>query len=78
MTAFAGEFTELARAAVFFTTDGTLPDESSEKIDMSVTSTEWQVLPGYVTIWKASIPPQAIRDARALPDRRLDARVGDR
>ena len=59
VTAFAGEFTELARAAVFFTTDGTLPDESSEKIDMSVTSTEWQVLPGYLTIWKASIPRQA-------------------
>ncbi len=59
VTAFAGEFTELARACIFFTTDGTLPDESSEKIDMSVTSTEWQVLPGYLTIWKASIPRQA-------------------
>jgi glycosidase len=58
VTAVAGEAVQIARASVYFTTDGSEPDGSSSRVEMSVSGTDWQVLSGYVTSWTATIPPQ--------------------
>lgn len=54
-----GEDIPLVRASVFYTTDGSEPHTLSASIAMSILERSWNLLPGYVTKWEASIPPQS-------------------
>ena len=58
ITATNGNSLPIMRAEVWYTTDGTLPNFQSRKVEMEITSVDWQPLTGYISLWKASIPAQ--------------------
>ncbi|WP_420628276.1 alpha-amylase family glycosyl hydrolase [Candidatus Leptofilum sp.] len=48
----------LDRAEVWFTTDGKLPDTTSEKMPMTVETVDWEAGAGYLSRWHATLPGQ--------------------
>jgi glycosidase len=59
--ATSGEEISLARAVLFYTTDGSRPDSSSAALVMERARLEWDVHAGYLTRWSASVPAQPAR-----------------
>lgn len=56
--ATSGLHLPIETARVRYTTDGSLPAGDSFHVDMQPAHTDWQPLAGYLTRWKASLPPQ--------------------
>lgn len=57
--ATSGTGMPLHRAAIFYTTDGSLPTLDSQSLPMTEETVDWQVSVGYLTRWRAEIPGQA-------------------
>lgn len=57
--ATSGSGLPLARAIVFYTTDGTAPGAHGASVAMAVHGVDWDERAGYVTRWRAVLPPQA-------------------
>lgn len=58
ITATSGAGVRLARAALWYTADGSLPDVSSARLSMEVAAVDWDERVGYLTRWRAVLPPQ--------------------
>ena len=56
--ATSGGAMPLARACAFYTSDGRTPTLASTKIPLAPCAVEWDVLAGYLTRWRAALPPQ--------------------
>ncbi len=56
--ATTGEGMSLSRAAVFYTTDGSVPDAGSVSVPMEVATVDWDSFAGFLTRWRAQLPPQ--------------------
>jgi glycosidase len=56
--ATSGTELEVARATVFFTTDGSLPDAAPQCVTMSQAGADWEPETGFLLRWRAVIPPQ--------------------
>lgn len=56
--ATTGELVPLARAAVFYTTDGSLPNVGASSVLMEPAIVEWDPFAGFLTYWRAELPPQ--------------------
>ena len=56
--AVSGENVPLECAALFYTTDGSLPDTSSSYIPCERMHASWDPLAGYLTHWRAIVPAQ--------------------
>jgi len=49
----------LGRAVVYYTLDGQLPDHRSDRAPMVAAQGEWDLSAGYLTRWRAILPPQS-------------------
>jgi glycosidase len=58
VTALSGAGAGIASARVLYTTDGTLPSDTSPGVAMTRTGTEWVEFGGYAARWEAVIPGQ--------------------
>jgi cyclomaltodextrinase len=58
ITASSGEAVGVVAACVYFTTDGSFPDTHALGVPMTSAEVRWDVHSGYVTCWRAAIPPQ--------------------
>ncbi len=56
--ALSGTGAGIERAAVSYTTDGSVPGPDALQIEMERTGTDWIVFGGYVARWRAAVPPQ--------------------
>ncbi|MEZ4517354.1 MAG: alpha-amylase family glycosyl hydrolase [Chloroflexota bacterium] len=56
--ATSGARLPLARAELWYTTDGSMPDADSAAVTMQPTATDWQFTSGYLTHWCGAIPGQ--------------------
>ncbi len=57
--ATSGEEIPLRQAILYYTTDGSLPDQSAAALPMEQVRTDWDLLAGYVTRWRTTVPAQA-------------------
>lgn len=53
-----GDLLPLSRATLYYSTDGATPDAASAALPMSPQALDWDVQAGYLTRWRAAIPPQ--------------------
>ncbi len=58
ITATSGVEKPIARAEVWFTSNGTLPDATSPKMPMTLETVDWQAGVGYLSRWWAIVPGQ--------------------
>ena len=56
--ATAGERMPVGHATVFFTVDGSAPSETSPIASMESVAVEWDDNAGFLTRWRAVLPPQ--------------------
>src|SRR5207253_9414684 len=56
--ATTGELMPLARAAVYYTTDGSVPHAGSSSVPMQAATVDWDTFAGFLTRWRAELPPQ--------------------
>src|SRR5437763_1828566 len=56
--ATTGEGMSLSRAAVFYTTDSSMPDASSMSVPMEAATVDWDSFAGFLMRWRAQLPPQ--------------------
>jgi cyclomaltodextrinase / maltogenic alpha-amylase / neopullulanase len=57
--ATSGEAVSIAHADVFYMVDGGAPGLSSPAVPMHIAGVDWDVRAGYLTRWRAVLPPQA-------------------
>jgi cyclomaltodextrinase / maltogenic alpha-amylase / neopullulanase len=54
--ATSGTEMPVAEATVFYTTDGSLPDERSARLAMEAARVDWDPQAGYLTYWRVELP----------------------
>ncbi len=59
ITATSGVAVDLARAEVWYTTDGSLPGEDAHRLPMTAVSVDWRPHAGILQHWQVEIPAQA-------------------
>ena len=73
--ATSGEAFRILHAAVYHMVDGGMPSLSSPAVPMHVAGVDWDVRAGYLTRWRAVLPPQA---AGTVVRYRIAGRPGNR
>ena len=58
ISATHGTAIEVERAEVWYTIDGSFPDQQAYKLPMTAVSVDWQPRAGYLTHWQAELPSQ--------------------
>ena len=53
--AVSGQEVEISRAAIFYSTNGSEPTTTSERVEMTRGVTTWEVLSGYTTSWEGQL-----------------------